>query len=74
VTQVLGTVRKVEITLENTGIVESRLATRKRVPKVPDEVRRAGADAVSLYSDFRTRQRGVPGSEFIVEHIELATS
>jgi hypothetical protein len=70
----LGTVRKVEITLENTGIVESRLATRKPVPKVPHEIRRAGADAMSLYSDFRTRQRGVVGAEFIVEHIELATS
>jgi len=70
----LGTVRKVEITLESTGIVESRLATRKPVPKVPDEIRRAGADAMSLYSDFRTRQRGVPVTEFIVEHIELATS
>jgi hypothetical protein len=70
----LGTVRKVEITLEDTGIVESRLATRKRVPKVPKEVRRAGADAISLYSDFRTRQRSVPGAEFAVEHIELGTS
>jgi hypothetical protein len=70
----LGTVRKVEITLEDTGIVESHLATRQRIPKVPNEVRRAGAGAVSMYSDFCTRQRSVPGTQFVVEHIELATS
>jgi tRNA (Thr-GGU) A37 N-methylase len=63
----------VQITLEDTGIVQSRFATRKRVPKVPAEVRRAGADAISLYAAFRTRQRGVSSDEFVIEHIELAT-
>lgn len=69
----LRTVRKVEITLEDTVVMESRVSSRKRRAKVPDEVRRAGTAAVCQYLAFRTRQPGRGGSPFVVEHIEVAT-
>lgn len=71
-TVILGTTRTVEITLDDTVVIESRLSSRRRLPRVPDEVRRAGAAAVSQYLAFRTRS-GETRSPFIVEHIEVAT-
>lgn len=67
------TIRKVEITLGDTVVIESRVSSRKHLPKVPNEVRRAGSAAVSQYLAFRTRQPARGGSPFIVEHIEVAT-
>ncbi len=69
----LETTRQVEITLEDTVVIESRLFSRKRLPKVPDEVRRAGTSAVAQYLAYRTRQPHRARSPFIVEHIEVAT-
>lgn len=65
--------RKVEITLDDTGVIQSYLSRRARGPRVPGEVRRAGTTAVSQYLAFRTRQSARTGSPFIVEHIEVAT-
>lgn len=67
----LGTIRKVEITLGDAVMIESRVSSR-RLPRVPTEVRRAGSAAVCQYLAFRTRQPMCAGSPFIVEHIELA--
>lgn len=64
--------RKVEITLEDTVVIESRLSSRRRRPRVPDEVRRAGSAAISQYLAFRTRA-GQTATPFVVEHIEVAT-
>ena len=72
-TMMLGTKRKVEITLEDTVVIESRVLSRKRPPKVPVEVRRAGAAAVCQYLAFRTRQPDRDSPPFIIEHIELAS-
>ncbi len=67
-----STTRTVEITLDDTVVIESHLSSRRRRPRVPDEVRRAGATAVSQYLAFRTRA-GIARSPFIVEHIEVAS-
>ena len=68
----LGSTRKVEITLDDTVVIESRLSRRRALQRVPHQVRRAGAAAVSQYLAFRTRA-GRAKSPFIVEHIEVAT-
>lgn len=68
----LGTIRKVEITLGDAVAIESRVSSRKRLPKVPTEVRRAGSAAVCQYLAFRTRQLERDTPPFIVEHIEVA--
>lgn len=69
----LGSTQKVEITLDDTMMIESRLSRRKCIGKVPAEIRRAGAEAVCQYLAFRTRQPVGDRSAFIVEHIEVAT-
>lgn len=61
------------MTLGDTVVIESRLSSRRRRPRVPDEVRRAGTNAVSQYLAFRRREPGRANCPFIVEHIEVAT-
>lgn len=72
-TVMLRTKRTVEITLGDTMVIESRVSSRKRLPKIPAEVRSAGSAAICQYLAFRTRQPHRDKSPFIVEHIEVAT-
>ncbi len=69
----LGSRREVQITLADTVVIQSRLLRRKRLARVPVEVRRAGAQAICHYLAFRTRQPERDSPPFIIEHIEVAT-